>query len=137
MITDDIKAYWDVSPPHWSDKEVGTLEWSRGITEHRLRVVPYLKAFLGAKKFRGKSVLEIGYGAGSDALEYAKAGASVVGVNVSEKAKSITETRFRLEQQKGDFQLYDGRSLPKFERQFDLVYSCGVLHHTPFMENLV
>lgn len=140
MQADLIKDYWEVSPPFKGEGKTGSLEWSRSISEHRFKVVPYLKKFIDAKSYKGKRVLEIGYGSGSDLLEYCRAGADVTGLDITSKAIGICSDRLHAENLKADLINYDGRRLIQGRlepKSFDLVYSCGVLHHTPFMADIL
>ncbi|MBA5778660.1 class I SAM-dependent methyltransferase [Stappia sp. F7233] len=76
----------------------------------------------------GTSVLEIGGGWGSLAIEMAKAGARVTSLNVSPEQVAIAETRVRdagLED-RVDFVLKDYR---EFSGQFDRVVSVGMMEH--------
>ena len=138
MDTNLIKNYWEVQPPFKGNGTPGSLEWSQSISEHRFQVAPYLKKFIDADAYKGKSILEIGYGSGSDLLEFCRAGAYVTGVDITDKAKDVCSSRLKAEKLHADLVTYDGLRLPKSldYSSFDLVYSYGVLHHTPHMENI-
>ena len=139
MNTSLIRDYWEVSPPFKGQGIPGTLEWSRSISEHRLKVVPYLKGFVDAGSYKGLKVLEIGYGSGSDLLEFCRAGADVTGVDITLKSKEICSSRLAAEGLKANLITYEGRRLPDIliNQSFHLIYSDGVLHHTPFMDDLL
>lgn len=137
--TDEIKAYWEKDPPHKGDGKAGSLDWSRSISEHRYATVPYIKKFMDCSKFEDKKVLEIGCGAGSDLIEYAKAGAEVYGIDITKKAIALAKKRFECEsgfKHQHLLETYNGHNIPFANQTFDLVYSCGVLHHTPYMDHL-
>jgi len=138
MLLNKIKQYWEVQPPFKGIGKYGTLNWSKSISKHRFSVVPYWKDFLDTKRYKGKSVLEIGCGAGSDLLEYAKEGANVYGIDITKKAIKTTALRFGLENKQAQLKLYNGRSLLDFkDNSFDMVCSYGVLHHTPYIEDII
>lgn len=133
-----IKKYWEVQPPFKGEGRPGSLEWSRSISAHRLRVSPHWARFLNASASKGQTVLEIGVGAGSDSLEFAKSGATVYGVDITRRAISVAKQRFGVEQIPScGFHTYDGRQLFLGDHTCDLVFSGGVLHHTPRMDDLL
>jgi len=82
-------------------------------------------------------VLEIGVGLGSDLIRFARAGAKVTGIDLTEHAVQLVRRRLELEGLDGDVQTADAESLPFADASFDLVYSWGVLHHTPDTERAV
>lgn len=85
----------------------------------------------------GKSVLEIGPGAGGHSALFAKHGAHVTSVDITEERARATQAKYGLMEEMaigcGALQ-GDGESLPFATDTFDIVYSNGVLHHTPDTE---
>ena len=133
-----IAEYWNVQPPFSAEHGApGTLRWSRSIAEHRYRVIPYLREWARFEAYGGKRVLEIGCGAGTDFCEFARGGAYVTGVDITTAAIDLTSRRLDAEGLTGRVIRYDGRRLPFEAASFDLVYAFGVLHHTPFMDDLL
>ena len=90
-----------------------------------------LQSALGFEKTTGLRVLEIGCGCGSEAERFARAGAHYTAVDLTNAAVSVTRTRFQLTNVQGCFVQGDAENLPFADGSFDLVYSHGVLHHTP------
>jgi ubiquinone/menaquinone biosynthesis C-methylase UbiE len=86
---------------------------------------------------RGKSVLEIGVGLGTDFVQFARAGAKVTGIDLTEHGVELVRRRLALEGLEGDVRVADAESLPFEDGSFDKVYSWGVLHHTPATEQAV
>jgi len=80
---------------------------------------------------RGLKVLEIGCGLGTDGAQFAEAGADYTGVDLTEAAVELARKRFELFNLTGKFQTADAENLDFPDASFDLVYSHGVLHHTP------
>jgi ubiquinone/menaquinone biosynthesis C-methylase UbiE len=68
---------------------------------------------------------------GTDLLQFARGGARCVGIDLTPRSIEITRHRFRLYGAEGDFMISDGEHLPFHDASFDVVYSNGVLHHTP------
>src|SRR6185503_17179971 len=83
---------------------------------------------------RGKSVLEIGCGNGADGTMFASNGADYTGVDLTEEAVEATRAHFEALGLNGRFQRENAEHLSFADNTFDVVYSHGVLHHTPHPE---
>lgn len=81
-----------------------------------------------------KRILEIGYGQGTDHAQFASSGAEMHGVDITQKHFELAKLNFELRGLKGNFLLQDASKLPYPDNHFDLIYSFGVLHHTPDIE---
>jgi ubiquinone/menaquinone biosynthesis C-methylase UbiE len=90
-----------------------------------------LQSAAGFENTHGLRVLEIGCGCGSEAERFVRAGARYTAVDLTNAAVSITRRRFQLGGLEGRFVQADAEDLPFDDGSFDLVYSHGVLHHTP------
>lgn len=97
----------------------------------RYRLEPYIPEFVDAARWRGKKVLEIGVGLGSDHQLFAEAGAILSGVDYTERAVEHTKRRLALLGLQSELQPADAEALPFSSDSFDLVYSWGVIHHSP------
>lgn len=97
----------------------------------RYRLEPYIPKFADAARWRGKKVLEIGVGLGSDHQLFAEAGAVLSGVDYTERAVEHTKRRLTLLGLQSELQPADAEALPFSSDSFDLVYSWGVIHHSP------
>ena len=80
---------------------------------------------------KGKKILEIGYGQGTDHAQFASSGAEMYGVDLTETHFQLAKLNFELRGLKGNFLLQDASNLPYEDNFFDTIYSFGVLHHTP------
>lgn len=80
---------------------------------------------------RDKSVLEIGCGAGTSSILFALDGAQVTASDLTHEAVAITKSKFELLGLDGEFVQADAENLPFPDNSFDVVFSSGVLHHTP------
>ena len=88
--------------------------------------------------YRGKDVLEIGCGIGTDGFEFAKRGARYVGIDLTANSVAIAKERFSLFNVEGTFKVVNAEEGLPFEREsFDHVYSFGVIHHSPKTEAIV
>ena len=109
-----------------------TKEYFEAIEENRYRGQADIFAFAQFTRYRGKKVLEIGVGAGTDFSQWVRAGAEAYGIDLTEAAIEMTTQRLA---QYGlncrELRVADAENLPFADGFFDLVYSWGVLHHTP------
>ena len=134
-----VREFWQQHPcgTKFSDAEMGSREFFDRIEKHRYEKewhIPAAADFTGA---RGLKVLEIGCGIGTDGAQFAKAGADYTGIDLTEAAIDLARRRFVLAELKGDFCVSDAERLDFPDDSFDLVYSHGVLHHTPDIEAAV
>jgi ubiquinone/menaquinone biosynthesis C-methylase UbiE len=134
---DELKArvrdFWQAHPcgSKFSDAEMGTPKFFERIERHRYEKewhIPTAANFAGA---RGLKVLEIGCGVGTDGAQFAKAGAEYTGIDLTDAAIELARKRLELAHLKGEFRVSDAEQLDFADESFDVVYSHGVLHHTP------
>lgn len=115
--------------------EYGTREYFDSIEEYRYReYAPWMKEALGFDGYGGKRVLEVGCGAGTDLLQFARGGAHVTGIDITPRSIEIARRRFNIYGATGEFAVGDAEDLAFPDESFDAVYSFGVLHHTPDTE---
>jgi ubiquinone/menaquinone biosynthesis C-methylase UbiE len=118
--------------------EFGSREYFDVIADYRYRVyAPWMKRTICFDKYRGARVLEIGCGTGTDLAEFARAGAIVTGVDLTARGIEIARSRFQVYGLSGEFAIGDAEDLSFPDESFDVVYSFGVLHHTPNTERAV
>ena len=132
-LKERVRAFWQAHPcgTKFSDAEIGTREFFARIEAHRYAKewhIPEAADFAGA---RGLRVLEIGCGLGNDGVRFAKAGADYTGVDLTDAAIELARKRFELSGLRGELRVSDAENLDFADESFDLVYSHGVLHHTP------
>src|SRR5215813_8000218 len=114
------------------EHELGTRAFFDQVEQHRYsQYAPWMPRVMGFDKFRGARLLEIGCGMGTDLLQFARGGARCIGIDLTPRSVEITRHRFRLYGADGNFMISDGEHLPFSSESFDVVYSNGVLHHTP------
>jgi len=98
----------------------------------RYALEPYIFAFAGFADGAGKDVLEVGVGMGADHAEWARVGPRTLsGVDLTPRAVEHTKARLACEGLVSDLRVADAEMLPYDDASFDLVYSWGVLHHSP------
>jgi SAM-dependent methyltransferase len=132
-LKDRVRAFWQANPcgTKFTDAEMGTREFFERVETHRYGKEWHIPEAAGFKSARGLRVLEIGCGLGTDGAQFAQAGADYTGIDLTEAAVQLARRRFELFDLKGTFRTADAENLDFDDASFDLVYSHGVLHHTP------
>ncbi len=131
----DVQEYWNRRPCNirHSKLEVGTPAYFDEVEERKYFVEPHIPGFAQFDRWKGKTVLEVGCGIGTDAVNFARAGADYTAVELSEKSLESTRRRFEVLGLKGNFIACNAEELSSHvdAKSYDLVYSFGVIHHTP------
>jgi len=131
----ETQKQWDTDPcgaETVGGIERGSLEFYRAIRKHRYEsYAPWMPAAMGWQEWRNKDALEIGVGLGSDHYQLASAGARMTALDLSAEHLRNTERHLSLENLATQPHLGDAEAAPFPDGSFDLVYSFGVLHHTP------
>jgi SAM-dependent methyltransferase len=132
-LKERVRAFWEEHPcgTKFSDAAMGTREFFERVETHRYEKEGHILEAAEFAATGGLRVLEIGCGLGTDGAQFAKAGAVYTGVDLTEAAIELARERFRLFDLPGDFRVADAENLDFPDASFDLVYSHGVLHHTP------
>jgi 2-polyprenyl-3-methyl-5-hydroxy-6-metoxy-1,4-benzoquinol methylase len=132
---EDVVNYWNARPCNirHSKKPVGTKEYFDEVEQRKYFVEPHIPGFAEFPRWNGKKVLEVGCGMGTEAVNFARAGAIYTGVDVSSESLSLTKKRFECYNLSGSFIECNGEELSKCipEEKFDFIFSFGVIHHTP------
>jgi len=128
-LKDEVRNFWNAEP--CGSRYLGELSDFEAHARARYELEPYIPEFAKFSSSRGLKVLEIGVGMGADYLEWLKAGANATGVDLS--AISIERARHRCELagHHPDLHVADAEHLPFPSNTFDVVYSYGVMHHSP------
>ncbi len=141
-------AYKEEIQNQWNNNPVGTqyasatrphtLEWFKEIEAYRYGVyAPWMPELMELSAHAGHDVLEIGAGVGTDLSRFAQHGARVTDVDLSAGHLEHAKENFALRGLTGRFVHHDAETLPFPDNSFDLVYSNGVLHHTPNTAHVV
>lgn len=97
----------------------------------RYELEPYIAGFADFEGSAGKRMLEIGVGLGADHQRFAENGAELSGIDLTPHAIELTQKRLTRFGLKSRLSVGDAESLPFADESFDVVYSWGVLHHSP------
>jgi SAM-dependent methyltransferase len=132
-LKERVRAFWQAHPcgTKFSDAEMGTREFFERVEAHRYEKEWHIPAAANFAAARGLRVLEIGCGLGTDGAQFARAGADYTGIDLTEASIELARKRFELAGLRGEFRVADAEQLDFADNAFDLVYSHGVLHHTP------
>ena len=130
---EEVRGFWSRTPCGSWDATApeGTREYYDQIEARRYELEPFIHSFAQFSRTRGQEVLEIGVGVGTDHVQFARAGARLHGVDLTERGVDLVRQRLALEGLASELQVADAESLPFADASFDVVYSWGVLHHTP------
>src|SRR6266704_5380693 len=98
MSLEQVQDYWNRRPCNirHSPKPVGTKEYSDEVEARKYFVESHIPGFADFERWRGKRVLEIGCGIGTDTMNFARAGAEVTAVDLSEKSLVIAQQRAKV-----------------------------------------
>jgi glycosyltransferase involved in cell wall biosynthesis/SAM-dependent methyltransferase len=136
------QAHWNVEACGSQSAEGAiaplSLEWYKDIERYRYQeYAPWMPEVMEFARHAGEDVLEIGGGVGTDLAQFAAAGARTVDVDLSAGHLEHAQRNFALRGLAGRFVHHDAETLPFEDGSFDLVYSNGVIHHTPNTARLV
>jgi ubiquinone/menaquinone biosynthesis C-methylase UbiE len=138
----DVRAYWERQPCGTEPAVVGNLPsssraWFEQVERFRYEVEPYIHSLAQFTRHRGKTILEVGVGAGTDHLQWARAGCKCYGVDLTDAAIETTREHLAVYGLESELRRVDAESLPFDNDRFDLVYSWGVIHHSASPERLI
>jgi ubiquinone/menaquinone biosynthesis C-methylase UbiE len=86
---------------------------------------------------KGKKMLEVGCGSGANAALFARCGAIVTAIDITDRAVELTKKRFSVYGLNGEVLKADAEDMPFDDESFDYIWSWGVIHHTANMNNSI
>lgn len=134
-----VRSYWNARPCNirHSPKTVGERDYFDEVEQRKYFVEPHIPGFAEFERWRGKRVLEVGCGIGTDTMNFARAGAQVTAVDLSDESLAMARKRAQVFGLTNvEFVNANAEHLRQYvePKPFDLIYSFGVLHHTPHPE---
>jgi SAM-dependent methyltransferase len=128
-----VRDFWQSHPcgTKFADAQPGSRLFYELVEKHRYEKEWHIPAAAGFGDAKNLQVLEVGCGLGTDGAQFANAGADYTGIDLTEAAVDLARRRFELFNLGGTFRVADAERLDFPDNSFDLVYSHGVLHHTP------
>lgn len=129
------QSVWGATPAgaiYGGGFEPETKEFFENVLNKRsTQEIPYLFELVSFFSFRNKKVLELGCGAGYDAYEFCKNGADYTGIDIAPENPERTKKHLRFYGYMPNVLVGDAEDLSFKDDKFDIVFSNGVLHHTP------
>lgn len=129
----EVRDFWNVAS--CGEVYVGGSGGEQGLSKHaetRYRLEPYIRGFARFEEGAGQDVLEVGVGMGADHLEWAKSSPRrLAGIDLTPRAVAWTARRLATHGFVSELREGDAEHLPFCDDSFDIVYSWGVLHHSP------
>jgi len=138
-LKERVRQFWQEHPcgTKFADAAPGSRRFYELVEEHRYTKEWHIPAAAGFAETNGLRVLEIGCGLGTDGAQFARAGADYTGIDLTDAAINLAQKRFQLFNLPGKLQTDDAENLSFPDNTFDVVYSHGVLHHTPDIESAI
>jgi len=130
-LTEQIARYWNerIHDLAIATHPVGSPGFFEELDEYRFDKLSYLPKVVDFNAYRGKTLLEVGCGAGIDLVRFAKGGAIVTGVDLSRTAIDLAAQNFSQRGLAGELRVMDGEKLEYPDDHFDVVYGHGVLQY--------
>ena len=138
-----VRDYWNRRPCNLrhSPAPVGTRQYFDEVEQRKYFVEPHIPAFADFARWKNRRVLEVGCGLGTDTINFARAGALVTAVDLSDESLELARKRAQIfgVEDRVRFVAADAERLSEFvePQPYDLVYSFGVIHHSPHPERIL
>ena len=136
-----VRDYWNSRPCNirHSQREIGSKEYFDDVEVRKYFVEPHIPGFADFPTWKDKKVLEIGCGIGTDTISFARAGAQITAIEYSEESLKIAKRRAEVFNLPIKFYHADAEKLSETVpvEKYDLIYSFGVIHHTPYPEKAI
>lgn len=129
-----VYKYWNATPceSQNSEKKKYSLEYFNEIEKQRYLDDPDIMQFAQFSLFKNKKILEVGVGIGTDFIQFVRAGSESYGIDLTPQSVDFTKKRLELYKLNAkEVRVADAEKIPYDDNLFDLVYSYGVIHHSP------
>ena len=137
---DSVYHFWNERPCNikHSSKEIGTKEYFEEVTKRKYIVEPHIINFANFENYKNKNVLEVGCGIGTAAQSFIENGANYTGLDLSDNSIELAKQRMEVFNLHGNIFQGNIEEIDNINNtEFDLIYSFGVLHHTPDIEKSI
>jgi ubiquinone/menaquinone biosynthesis C-methylase UbiE len=135
-LKEAVTQYWEqeVCGTRYGKSYCNKKLYFQEISAQRYRLEGYIQDFAQFSEWRGKKILEIGLGTGSDFHKWIIHGAKATGIDITNSSVRLTKERleiYNIKPEEYTLSIADAEMMPFRNNEFDLIYSYGVLHHTP------
>lgn len=131
-LKDAVAKHWEADPCGSRGIEAGDRKaFFEQLTAERYAQDHHIPGWARFGRARDRDLLEIGVGAGTDFVQWVEHGARATGVDLTEAGIALAKERLALLGLSAELRQADAEALPFDDASFDIVYSYGVLHHTP------
>jgi len=138
QLKTEVKAFWNrqACGTEHARADKFSRDYFEQLEARRYQHEPFIHSFAQFTRYHRKRVLEVGFGPGTDFVQWLRAGAAASGVDLTEEALAHLTHRIQIYglPEPESLQVADAEHLPFESNTFDLGYSWGVLHHTPDTE---
>lgn len=135
-----VKNFWNASPcdSDRSQRARNTPEYFLEIERDRYAYQWHIPVeVLSRIDWKGRKVLEIGTGVGTDAREIIRRGADYTGINIDQESVELTRMALTLFGLPGKVEQCDATAMPYPDNVFDVVYSYGAFPCIPDLERAI
>jgi ubiquinone/menaquinone biosynthesis C-methylase UbiE len=134
-----VRTFWQthVNNEYYTDAARASDAYFREIEARRYQTHYHLRELFESTDGRQHRLLEIGCGIGVDSIQLARRGFHVTAIDLTENALEVARQFASDRGAEIDFQVGNAEQLEFPDASFDVVYSFGVLHHTPDIERSV
>ena len=139
-MIDAIQHYWNerIHDLEMTTHPVGSREFFDDLDEYRFDKLHYLPRLVDFGAYRGQALLEVGCGIATDLVRFARGGARVTGVDLSQTAIDLAQRNFDLHGVAAEaLRVANAEALPCADASFDVVYGHGVIQYTANPERLI
>jgi ubiquinone/menaquinone biosynthesis C-methylase UbiE len=139
ILIKQIASYWDehIHDLSITTHAVGTPGFFQELDQYRYGKLNYLPHLVHFSSYKGKNLLEVGCGAGIDLVRFAREGANVTGIDLSEIAIDLAYRNFMQSGLNVDLFVMNGECMQFADNMFDVVYAHGVLQYTADTEKMI
>jgi SAM-dependent methyltransferase len=131
--------FWSshVNNEYYTTAERGSDAYFREIEQRRYAWHYHVRELFDSLAGSSGRLLEIGSGIGVDAIRLARCGFDVTAIDLTPEAIDTARSFAAVRGAAIDFRIGNAESLDFADATFDVVYSFGVLHHTPDIDRAV
>ncbi len=131
-LSTQIANYWNehIHDLALTTQPVGSAQFFAELDAYRYEKLDYLPRLVNFEAYRGKKLLEVGCGAGIDLVRFARAGAQVSGIDLSQTAIDLARKNLQSSRLEGELAVMDGEAMQFPDQSFDVVFAHGVLQYT-------